>query len=122
MTISQKNEFLHFFEIKNRVSTPFPTVIASDGTVIKIEPLLGAAGDDVMSSSSAEVAVSINNNVVQSSHAPKGDENIIGQDAEEEKPSSLAPPTSSASSRLLRNPFGEVQQVKILLFFLLKHD
>ena len=84
-------------KIKNRVCTPFSTVTASDGTVIKIEPLLGAAGE-VMSSSSAEVAVSINNNV-QSSYAPKRDETIIGEDAEEEeKPSSSSSASSSSSS------------------------
>ena len=86
-------------KIKNRVSTPFPTVIASDGTVIKIEPLLGAAGDDVMSSSSAEVQSShAPKGEVQSSHAPKGDESIIGQDAEEEKPSSSSSSAASSSS------------------------
>ena len=85
-------------KIKNRVCTPFSTVTASDGTAIKIEPLLEAASE-VMSSSSAEVAVvSINNNV-QSSYAPQREETIIGEDAdeEEEKPSSSSSTAASFS-------------------------
>lgn len=31
-------------KIKNRIATPYPTEVASDGTIIKMEPLLEAAG------------------------------------------------------------------------------
>jgi hypothetical protein len=31
-------------KIKKRIATPYPTEVASDGTVIKMEPLLEAAG------------------------------------------------------------------------------
>lgn len=81
-------------KIKNRVATPYPTEVASDGTVIKMEPILEAVG--IAGEEAEEEKPSSSSSCSSSSSSSSG---------EEEKPSSSSstPPPVSKKPKVAKN-------------------